>query len=109
MAYDETVAQRLREAFKNHSGVTERRMFGGLTFLLNGHMCCGVVQGEVMVRVGPDAYQQALAQPGARKMDFTGRPMKGLVYVASEGFESDQSLRDWVERGTSYALSLPAK
>ena len=60
MAYDETVAQRLREAFKNRSGVTERRMFGGLTFLLNGHMCCGVVQGELMVRVGPDAYLRHL-------------------------------------------------
>ncbi len=109
MAYDETVAERLRQAFKSYSGVTERRMFGGLTFLLNGHMCCGVVQDELMVRVGPDAYQEALEQPGAREMDFTGRPLKGLVYVASEGFESEQSLRDWVDRGTRYALSLPAK
>ena len=61
------------------------------------------------VRVGPDAYQEALGQPCAREMDFTGQPLKGLVYVASEGFESDQSLRDWVDRGTRYALSLPPK
>ncbi len=109
MAYDETVAERLREAFKSYSGVTERRMFGGLTFLLNGHMCCGVLRNELMVRVGPNAYQEALEQPCSREMDFTGRPLRGLVYVAPEGFESDQSLRDWVDRGTSYALSLPAK
>ena len=108
MTYNETVAERLRETFKSYSGVTERRMFGGLTFLLNGHMCCGVVR-ELMVRVGPDAYQEALGQPCAREMDFIGRPLKGLVYVASEGFESDQSLRGWVDRGARYALSLPAK
>jgi len=82
---------------------------GGLTFLLNGHMCCGVVRDELMVRVGPDAYQEALGQPCAREMDFIGRPLKGLVYVASEGLESDQSLRGWVDRDARYALSLPAK
>ncbi len=109
MAYDETVAERLREAFGSYSGVTERRMFGGLTFLLNDHMCCGVVQDKLMVRVGPDAYQEALGEPCAKEMDFTGRPLKGLVYVAPEGFESDQSLRAWVDRGTRYALSLPTK
>ena len=109
MAYDETVAERVRQAFKSYSGVKERRMFGGLTFLLKGHMCCGVIKDELMVRVGPDAYQEALGQPCAREMDFTGQPLKGLVYVASEGFESDQSLRDWVDRGTCYALSLPPK
>lgn len=109
MAYDETVAERLQETFKSYSGVTERCMWGGLTFLLNDHMCCGMVQDKLMVRVGSDAYQEALGQPCAREMDFTSRPLKGLVYVASEGFELDQSLRGWVDRGTRYALSLPVK
>ena len=84
-------------------------MFGGLAFLLGGHMCVGVVGDELMVRVGPHAHEEALRQPHARKMDFTGRPMKGFVYVGREGFESDAGLRRWVARGADFAASLPAK
>jgi TfoX/Sxy family transcriptional regulator of competence genes len=109
MPYDDGLAQRVRELLEELSGLSEKKMFGGLAFLLRGNMCVGVVADELMVRVGPDAHQAALAEPHARPMDFTGRPMKGFVYVAAEGFESDGDLRDWVERGTRFARSLPPR
>lgn len=84
-------------------------MFGGLTFMLRGNMCCGVEKTNLMVRGGPDAYHEALAQQGARIMDLTGRPMKEMVFVGPKGYESDEGLRGWVERGVEYALSLPTK
>ncbi len=79
MAYDEGLAQRIREALDDRPGIAERKMFGGLCFTLNGNMACGVTGDELMVRVGPDKHAEALERPHARKMDFTGRPMKGLV------------------------------
>jgi TfoX/Sxy family transcriptional regulator of competence genes len=109
MAYDEGVAQRLREALADESGLTERKMFGGIAFMLRGNMCCGVVGGELMLRVGPDGYDDALSRPHARAMDFTGRPMRGMVYVACEGFESDEDLEAWLGRATTFARSLPPK
>ncbi len=109
MAYDEGAAQRLREALGDEHGVVEKKMFGGIAFMLHGNMCCGVVGEELMVRVGPDAHDAALAEPHARPMDFTGRPMRGMVYVGVPGFESDEDLEAWVARGTSFALSLPKK
>ncbi len=109
MAYDEGLAQRLREILEDRSDVAERKMFGGLAFLLAGTMCVGVIDEELMVRVGPEAHARLLEEPHARPMDFTGRPMKGFVYVESEGFESDEDLRRWVERGVEFAGSLPPK
>ena len=109
MAYDEGLAQRIREAFDDRSDVTEKRMFGGVAFLVRGNMCCGVVRDELMVRVGPDAYDDALARPQAREMDFTGRPMRGMVYVSPEGVEADEDLEAWIERGVAFSSSLPAK
>ena len=109
MAYDEELADRVRVSLADRTDVSERKMFGGLSFMLRGNMCCGVEKENLMVRVGPDAYDEALAQPAARLMDFTGRPMKGMVFVGPEGYESDEGLRSWVERGVEYALSLPAK
>lgn len=109
MAYDEGLAQRLREASEGQPGLSEKKMFGGLCFLVSGNMCFGVVGEELMVRVGPDTYEACLAEPHARKMDFTGRAMKGLVYVAPDGFDSDEDLAAWVERGMDFAGSLPAK
>lgn len=109
MAYDEGLAQRLREALEDEPGLAEKKMFGGLAFLIGGHMCCGVVGDELMVRVGPDAYEEALAAPHAREMDFTGRPMRGLVTVGVEGFDADRDLRAWVERGARFARALPPK
>ena len=109
MAYDEGLAQRLRESLEGRSGLSEKKMFGGLAFLIHGNMCLGVSGEELMVRVGADAYEEALAQPAAREMDFTGRPLRGFVYVGTEGFESDEDLRTWVERGLGFADSLPRK
>ena len=89
--------------------ISEKKMFGGLSFLLGGHMCVGIVGDELMVRVGADAHADALEQLHARPMDFTGRPMKGFVYVAAEGFESDADLREWIGRGVQFARDLPPK
>jgi len=109
MAYDEGLAQRIREALDDRSNVDEKKMFGGLAFLLAGNMCVGVVGDDLMVRVGPQAYDAALQEPHARKMDFTGRPMRGLLFVAAEGLESDAALLRWLERGIRFAASLPPK
>jgi TfoX/Sxy family transcriptional regulator of competence genes len=109
MAHDEGLAQRVREILEERRGVSEKKMFGGLCFLVHGNMCCGVETDRLMVRVGPDAHEAALAEPHARKMDFTGRAMKGFVYVGEEGFEADEDLERWVELGASFAASLPKK
>ncbi len=109
MAYDESLADRVREVLADQSGVTEKRMFGGLTFLVGGNMCCGVSGSDLMVRVGPKAYDEALARPHAREMDFTGKPLKGFVFVGPEGYASDADLRAWVRLGRELARSLPAK
>ena len=109
MAYDEGLAQRIREELEGRDDVVEKKMFGGLAFLLGGNMSVGVMKSELMVRTGPDGYDAALAEPHARKMDFTGRAMKGFVYVGLEGFESDDDLRAWIERGVAFAGSLPPK
>jgi TfoX/Sxy family transcriptional regulator of competence genes len=109
VAYDEGLAQRIREEFESRDGVIEKKMFGGLAFMLGGNMSVGIVKSELMVRVGPEAYDAALAEPHARKMDFTGRAMKGFVYVGPKGYESDDDLRAWIERGIAFAGSLPPK
>ena len=84
-------------------------MFGGLCFMAGGHMCFGVLGSEIMVRVGPEAYEASLVLPHAREMDFTGRSMRGLVYVDCDGISEDEDLSVWLERGISYARSLPPK
>lgn len=109
MPYDEGLAQRLREAYSSIPIVDEKKMFGGLAFMVDGHMSCGIVRDTLMVRVGPDLYEGALAEPYAKKMDFTGRPMKGLVFVDPQGFESDEDLMNWVQRSLSFVTTLPPK
>ena len=109
MAYDEGLAHRIRELTEEQSDVTEKKMFGGLCFLVGGNMACGIVGDELMLRVGADAYDDCLAQPHAREMDFTGRAMKGMIYVATDGFAEDEDLAAWLERGLGFARSLPAK
>jgi hypothetical protein len=109
MAYDEGLAQRIREALDERTDVTEKKMFGGLAFLVGGNMSVGIIGEELMVRVGPEVWAEALARPHVREMDFTGRPMKGFVYVGTEGFEDDADLAAWVARGVGFAASLPAK
>jgi hypothetical protein len=93
----------------DQADLSERKMFGGLAFLVRGNMCCGIVGYELMVRVGPKQYAAALAQPYAREMDFTGRPMRGMVMVATDGLASDEALEYWVRRGIMFVSSLPSK
>jgi TfoX/Sxy family transcriptional regulator of competence genes len=109
MAFSEEAAARIRRTLAGREGVAERKMFGGLAFLVRGHMCCGVIGDRLMVRVGPDAYEKALRRPHAREMDFTGRPMRGMVYVDPGGFASPQALQEWVESGLRFAASLPPR
>ena len=109
MPFDERLAERIRRAMARRRNLTERKMFGGLAFMLGGNMCCGVIGEELMVRVGPDAYEEALAQPHAREMDFTGRPLRGMVYVEKPGFRTGKQLEGWLERGLAFARTLPAK
>ncbi len=108
MAYAEELAERVRAAFGARA-FTERKMFGGIAFMVSGNMCCGVVGGRLVVRVGPEAFEDALAQVHAAPMDFTGRPLKGMVYVEPPGLDSSSELRGWVERGFAFAGSLPPK
>lgn len=108
MPYDEKLAERVRKALKGKRNVGERKMFGGLCFMLRGNMCVAVEHDWLMVRVGPDAYDEALTRPHANLMDFRGRPMKGFVFVDPAGLKG-RSLAAWVQRGADFAMSLPAK
>jgi len=108
MAYDEDLADRVRAAVPPGADVTERKMFGGLAFLLNGHMFVGVVGNELMVRLGNHAAQQALEREHVREMDFTGRPMKNMIFVEAAGLRGP-ALRDWVNAAAGHARSLPPK
>ena len=111
MAHDQDLTRRVRDVLAPIAGaeIDERAMFGGLAYLDRGNMCCGIIGAELMVRVGPGRYAEALAQPHARPMDFTGRPLTGLVYVAAAGVASDAALREWIGRGLAFTRSLPAK
>ena len=109
MPYDEDLAGRVREALGGRADVAEKHMFGGLTFLVGGHMCCGVVGDDLVLRLGPEDAQQALREPHARPMDFTGRPLRGFVYVGPAGTGSEHLLGDWVSRALRFASSLPPK
>lgn len=109
MAYDEGLAERLHDILSEQTGVTEKKMFGGLAFLWQGHMFCGIAGEDLMVRVGAEHYQQAISEPHTRLMDFTGRPMKGYVYVQPEGLEADADLKHWARRGLEFVHSLPPK
>lgn len=107
MVYDEKLANRIRKVLATRKGVTEKKMFGGLAFLLRGRMCCGVLNDDLVVRVGPKLYTAALANPHVRPMDFTGRPLTGFVYVAPSGLKTGAPLAKWLRDATEYALSLP--
>ena len=109
MPYNEELADRIRAIAGDGPGLTERKMFGGIAFMLKGNMFCGVTRDDLMVRVGIDRFDEALAAPGARLMDFTGRPSKGMVYVGPDGYATDEQLQGWVEQTLDYARSLPVK
>lgn len=109
MPYSEELADLVRPRLGLVKKMTERQMFGGLAFMVAGNMAVGVVGHDLMVRVGPDLHHDALTRPHAREMDFTGRPMKGMVYVDPDGWRDDAELDLWVRLGVAYATSLPAK
>jgi TfoX/Sxy family transcriptional regulator of competence genes len=109
MAYDEGLAERLRTVLSEEDGVAEKKMFGGLAFMVRGHMSVGIVKDDLMVRVSPDDYERWVKEPHARPMDFTGRPMKGFIYVDPRGYEDDADLERWVGRAVACASALPAK
>jgi hypothetical protein len=109
MAYDEGLAQRLRDQLHPSTKITERKMFGGLAFMSNGHMCVGILGETLMARVGPDNYEAALNRPHVRRMDFTGKPMRGYVFVDPPGFEDDAALDAWLTDCRHFVASLPPK
>lgn len=109
MAYSEKLADRIRQQLSNRTDIVERKMFGGLAFMVKGHMCCGVVGDELMVRVGPEGYESALKEKHAREMNFTGKPLRGMVYVGAPGIATAKQLGKWVERGLQFVLTLPEK
>jgi len=109
MAFDKGLAQRIREQLQDRSDVEEKKMFGGLCFMVSNHMCCGIVKETLMARVGPDNYLKCLAKKHASEMDFTGKAMKGMVYVSPEGIESDSDLVMWLNICTGFIETLPPK
>jgi len=109
MPYDDILAARLRAAIGPLPDLVEKKMFGGVCCLVNGSMACGVYQDDLIVRVGPQAYEAALARPHVKLFDITGRAMKGWVMVEPLGCASDADLKAWVEQGLAFARSLPVK
>lgn len=109
MAYDETLAERVRDALSPVPDVAEIKMFGGLCFMVRGHMAVGVNKDDLMVRLPEEEGEAALSEPGARPMDFTGKPMKGFLFVGPDGHRTDRQLRAWVDRSVAYSSSLPPK
>ena len=108
MAYDEKLADRVRDVLETENGVTERKMFGGLAFMVRGHMACGILGDELMLRLGASEAQRALERPHVRPMDFTGRPMAGMVFVGPEGLRR-VALGRWVGRAVAFVATLPPK
>ena len=109
MAYDEGLAQRVREALAEQPELVEKKMFGGVGFMVQGNMACGVNRDNLIVQVGPASYEGALAQPHTGPFDMTGRPMKGWVVVVPDGYASDRDLERWVQQGLVFVLTLPRK
>ena len=109
MPYDEDVEMRIREVLSGLPDLIDKRMFGGIGFLVKGNMACGVHKDALIVRVGPEGYEESLARPHARPFDITGRPMKGWVMVGPDGYRSDDDLRSWVRQGVDFALTLTPK
>jgi TfoX/Sxy family transcriptional regulator of competence genes len=109
VTYDEQLADRVREQLSARADVSERKMFGGIAFMVAGNMACGVLGEDLIVRLGDDVGESALKEDGVREFDFTGRPMKSIVYVSPERTSDDAELAEWVDAGADYAASLPAK
>jgi len=109
MAYDEKLAGRVRKLLAKRKAIAEKKVFGGVAFLLNGNMCCGVHGQELIVRLNPQETDQSLARPHTRVFDMTGRPIKGWILVEPAGLAREDALAKWVRVGVDYAASLPPK
>lgn len=109
MAFDEALADRVRDALAPRADLSERKMFGGIAFMIGGNMAVGVLGDDLMVRLDPADAERALTEPHTRPMDFTGKPMKGMVFVDSAGTAADDDLTSWVDAGADFAASLPPK
>jgi TfoX/Sxy family transcriptional regulator of competence genes len=109
MAYSEALAERIRQRLAGRKGLEEKKMFGGVGFLLNGNIVAGVWKDSLIARVGPDEYEGALLEPHVKEFDITGRPMKGWVMVERDGVTNDDALAEWVGKATKFVRTLPAK
>lgn len=109
MAFDETLAERIRDCFTRHRNIEERKMFGGLCFLLSGNLLVGVWKDSLIARLGPDEGEAALLELHVRAFDITGKPMRNWVMVEPEGVEDDEQLKAWIERATKFVRTLPKK
>jgi TfoX/Sxy family transcriptional regulator of competence genes len=109
MAYDESLAEKVADYLESQPDVTERKMFGGIGFMIQGNMAVGVSKDSLMVRVGAEGYEQALAQPHVKKVDMSGREMSGWVLVEPPALADEVGLSLWIDRGRAMALTFPPK
>lgn len=109
MAYEEELAARVKEILEESVQLSDRKMFGGIAFMVHGNMCCGVVKDDLMLRLDPEVAQHALSDRNVRPMDFTGRPMKGFVFVSSKGTATEARLRRHVQSALAFVETLPPK
>lgn len=109
MAYDETLAKRIDKALQGIPNLEKKKMFGGIAYMVKGHMCVGVVNDMLMARVGPDQYSDCLNQKHTQEMTFTGKPLKGMIYVEYEGMASEIQLTKWIEKCLGFVSTLPDK
>ncbi len=109
MAFDESLAERIRQSLGRKKVIKEKKMFGGIAFLLNGNMCVGVWKDSLVVRLGSEQSDKALKEPFVKEFDITGRPMKGWVLVAPNGVEGDDQLDEWLQRAVKFVAKFPRK
>ena len=109
MAYNEELAERMRAKLKTARGVVKKKMFGGVGFLVNGNMACGIIKDDLIVRLSEEEFIKALKRKNVRVFDYSGRPMTGWIYVSAEGYKSDKALEGWIDKGVTFAKSLPKK
>ena len=109
VAYDEELAERVREVLAERTDVDEKKMFGGLSFMVGGQMCCGVLKNDLIVRIEPTDSDELVAEAGVRPFDFTGRPVQSMLYVDHAALADDDVLRAWVQRGLRYVAAHPPK
>jgi hypothetical protein len=109
MAFDEVLAGRTKEALKGQPTLVQKKMFGGIAFMVRGHMCCGVAGNDLMARIGTGEYEAMLKKSHVREMDFTGKPLRGFIYVDQAGLKTERQLRYWVTKSLDFVLTLPPK